>query len=328
MKASQALGDYDSMSIFNIREINMWFNNILVYQYKFKNPVDINLALSKEALKPCPPHARFTYGWLPLIEDAFSHEIAGCALICLGKEERLLPRTVIKHLLQERVQKLESEKGRHLKKTERSQLAEELEFELLPKSFCVRKRWLAMFDTLNQRLIINTSSQQQATQFMALLRKAMPDIQIEPFVYPDNLAHCFTQWLNQPHLLPARFQLASDCLLIALDDEKKRINCKGYELPADEVLSLLTQGLGAVELSLIWNERIQFSLTEKLSFKRLKCLDYLIDEFNEIQQLEEDGQQDDAALTLLCGELRQLINDLLAGLPQNKTINSPQLAIA
>ena len=124
----------------------------------------------------------------------------------------------------------------------------------------------------------------------------------------------FANWITDPASLPANFQLASDCLLYSLDDEKKRFNCKGYELPADEILSLLSQGLAAAEISVIWNERIQLTLTQDLVFKKLKCLDYLIDEFNDVRQLEEDYLQQDAALTLLSGELRSLTNDLLDAL--------------
>jgi recombination associated protein RdgC len=134
----------------------------------------------------------------------------------------------------------------------------------------------------------------------------------------ENLGVRFASWINNPSLLPPSFQLASDCLLFSLDDEKKRFNCKGYELPAEEILSLLSQGLAAAELSIIWNERIQLTLTHELTFKRLKCLDYLIDEFGEVRQLEDEHQQQDAALTLLAGELRGLTKDLLAVLTEEK----------
>ena len=117
-----------------------------------------------------------------------------------------------------------------------------------------------------------------------------------------------------PAALPPMFQLASDCLLISLDDEKKRVNWKGYELPADEILALLSQGLAAAEISIIWNERIQLTLTQDLSFKKIKCLDYLLDEFNDANALDEEALQQDAALNLLAGELRGLTNDLLKAL--------------
>ncbi|MBA2651761.1 MAG: recombination-associated protein RdgC [Tatlockia sp.] len=292
----------------------MWFNNALIYQYELNDPADLNALLATELLKPCPPHARFIYGWLPNFGDELVQEVAGSSLICLGKEERILPRGVIKRLLAERVQAIEVQQGRTIKRSEKAQLAEDLEFELLPKSFCVQKRLTAMLDSLSKRLIINASSSNQAAQLTSLLRKSVPGIHIEPLSANENLALRFAQWLNDPTLLPPSFELASDCLLFALDDEKKRFTCKGYELPAQEILSLLSQGLAAAEISLIWKERIQFTLTHDLVFKRLKSLDYLVDEFAETQQLEEEYQQRDAALTLVSGELRQLIDDLLKGL--------------
>lgn len=292
----------------------MWFNNALIYNYEFKESADLMASMAEEILKPCPPHARFIYGWLPAYADELVQEVAGSSLICLGKEERILPRGVIKRMLDERIQTIETQQGRTIKRAEKAQLAEDLEFELLPKSFCVQKKLFSMLDTMSNRLIINTSSNNQASQLTALLRKSLPGLHLEPITSNENLALRFTQWLTNPELLPPSFQLASDCLLFSLDDEKKRVNCKGYDLPADEILTLLAQGLGVAEISLVWNERIQFTLTQDLTFKRLKSLEYLVDEFNEIQALEEEYLQRDAALTLLCGELRNLINDLLAGL--------------
>lgn len=296
----------------------MWFNNALIYQYELEKSADLPTLLADEALKPCPPHARFIYGWLPVIADQLIHETADCSLICMGKEERILPRGVINRLLAERIQILETQQARTVKRAEKSQMAEDLEFELLPKSFCIQKRMFAILDHTTKQLIINTASNTQASQLIALLRKSVPGIRIEPLQPMENLGVRFASWINNPSLLPSSFQLASDCLLFSLDDEKKRFSCKGYELPAEEILSLLSQGLAAAELSIIWNERIQLTLTHDLIFKRLKCLDYLIDEFGEVRQLEDEHQQQDAALTLLAGELRGLTNDLLTALTDEK----------
>jgi recombination associated protein RdgC len=292
----------------------MWFNNALIYHYEVDKTLELSTQLEEERLKPCPPHARFIFGWSPVWGDEMVQEVAGSALICLGKEERILPRGVINKILAERIKALEDQQGRTLKRAEKAQLAEDLEFELLPKSFCVQKRIPALFDTQSKRLIINTASDTQASQVTSLLRKSVPGLQLEPLFHQGNLAVRFAEWITNPASLPASFQLASDCLLFSLNDEKKRVACKGYELPAEEIITLLSQGLVVAEVSLIWNERIQLTLTQDLTFKRLKTLDYLIDEFNETRQLEEEHLQRDAALTLLCGELRNLTNDLIAGL--------------
>ncbi len=301
----------------------MWFNNALIYHYEFSESLDLKSALEEERLKPCPPHARAIYGWTSVVAEELIQEVSGCTLISLGKEERILPRGVIKRLLAERVQALENQQGRSLKRAEKAQMAEDLEFELLPKSFSVQKEWLGLLDSKGKRLIINSASPTQAAQFTSLLRKTFPSLQLESLSSAENLALVFAQWINNPALIPASFQLASDCLLYSLQDENKRISCKGYELPAEEILTLLAQGLAVAEISLIWNERIQFTLTQELILKRLKSLDYLVDEFNEIQALEDEYQQRDAALTLVSGELGHLTDDLLAAL--KTPVEEPQV---
>lgn len=300
----------------------MWFNNTIIYQYERDEAVDLNAALQEGALKPCPPHARFIYGWLPTFADEMVHEVAGSSLICMGKEERILPRSVINKMLHEKIQLIEMQQGRTVKRAEKTQIAEDLEFELLPKSFCVQKRLSAILDGVSNKLIVNAASATQATQLTSLLRKSVPGLSIEPLALHENLAIRFAEWIQSPGTLPNAFQLASDCLLISLDDEKKRILCRGYELPAEEVLTLLSQGMATAEVSLIWKERIQFTLTHDFVLKKIKSLDFLIDEFAEIKKLDEEYQQQDAALTLLAGELRELTADLLATLAPTSPVKT------
>ncbi|MBN9231976.1 MAG: recombination-associated protein RdgC [Legionella sp.] len=292
----------------------MWFNNVLIYQLTRDDQSELAPALTENVLKPCPPHARFIYGWSPVYSEELLQEVAGSILICMGKEERLLPRGVINKMLAERIQNLEMQQGRQVKRAEKAQMAEDIEFELLPKSFCVQKKLFAILDDSSKRILINASSANQAAQLTSLLRKSVPGLSIEPLMIEDNLALRFAQWIQNPSMLPEQFALASDCVLFSLDNDKKRIHCKGYELPAEEILTLLDQGMVTAEISLIWRERIQFTLTHDFTFKKLKSLDYLIDEFNELKELEEDIEQRDAALTLLTGELRELVNDLLNAL--------------
>lgn len=288
----------------------MWFNNALIYRFEIESIDELRTALTENALKPCPPHARFIYGWLPAVEDQLVFETSQCAMICMGKEERLLPKGVINQHLKERINSLETQRGYAVKRNEKAQMAEELEFELLPKAFCLQKRTQAIIDTVSKRLIINTASLSQANQLLSLLRKSLPGVFIEAMDPSENLALRFTNWITDHTTLPPAFTLASDCLLFSLDNEKKRFNCKGYELPADEILTLLSQGLAAAEVSLIWQDRIQFTITHELILKKLKCLDYLVDEFAEANSLESPEEQNEASLILLSGELRRLWDDL------------------
>lgn len=302
----------------------MWFNNGLVYNFELKNDTNITESLAEDIIKPCPPHAKFTYGWVPAFAEELVYEITGCSLICLGKEERILPRSVVQRALEEKVSKLEQERGFPVKKTEKGQLAEDIEFDLLPKAFCVQKKLYAILDKVNKRLIINTSSPNQATQLISLLKKSIPEISIEPVTTDANLALKFATWIQDPISLPKNFELAANCLLFSEDDEKKQFNCKGYTLPADEIHVLLEKGLLASEISLIWHERIQFTLTQNLILKRLKCLDYLVDELHEANKNDIDNPGIDASLTLLAQELRSLLNNLLPVLTKHEKIELPE----
>ncbi|WP_367607181.1 recombination-associated protein RdgC [Legionella sp. W05-934-2] len=302
----------------------MWFNQLMVFHYELAEEIDFAEALRNDYLKPCPPHARFMYGWLPAYSDELVQDVAGAKLICLGKEERILPRAVIQRELSEKIEQIEVQQNRQVKKQEKAQMMEDIEFDLLPKSFCLQKRLPAIIDTVSHRIYVASSSANQASQLLSLLRKSVPSISIEPFSPQVDMALRFASWISHPETLPANFSLANDCLLFSQSDEKKKINCKGYEMPADEILTLIEQGLAAAEISLTWHDRIQFTLTQDLIVKRLKCLDYLNDDFQEIKQLDEDYQQQDAALTLLSGELRGLVDDLAKSCVQSITLTSEQ----
>ncbi len=64
----------------------MWFNNLLIYHYTLDESSDLNHCLSEERLKPCPPHARFIYGWLPVFAEEMTQQVAGSALLCMVKK--------------------------------------------------------------------------------------------------------------------------------------------------------------------------------------------------------------------------------------------------
>ena len=290
----------------------MWFNHAIAFNIKLDNTLAIHQHLEEAHLKPCPAHARFIYGWLPVQNAQFVHQISGNTLICLGKEERILPRGVIQRLLCEQTEALEAQRGYPVKRAEKNQLAEELEFQLLPKAFCLQKKLPALIDHINQRLIINTSNANQAGQLMTLLRQALPGLVIEPIINLDNIPARLTHWMTQPETLPACFSISHHCVLTDLSDNKRQFNCKGYALPAEEISLLLAQGLSITEMTLNWHDKIEFTITDQLTFKRVRCLDYLVNEFNDTHDIDDDNAQQDAALALLAGEWQALLNDTLS----------------
>lgn len=301
----------------------MWFNNALIYRCEDIDVNELEQALSEQSLKPCPSHSRSNYGWLEGVTGSFAHCAQGFHFITLGKNEKILPASVINQYLSEKISDIELAQDRKVKGREKAQMKEDLEFELLPKAFCITKKLHALYDQSTQRLIVNTSSANQANHLLALLRKTINGIRIEPVSIDTELSLTFTHWVTNPNSLPVHLSLAPNCQLHSPKDENIKLNCKGYELPADEILQLIDQGLVVNELNLLWHERLQFSLNNQFIIKRIKCIDYLLDEVHEINKTEDPIEQFDANLCLLGNELKQMINDIIE-LTQGSNSNNEQ----
>ncbi|WP_193583741.1 recombination-associated protein RdgC, partial [Laribacter hongkongensis] len=74
----------------------------------------------------------------------------------------------------------------------------------------------------------------------------------------------------------------------------------------------LDTGKVVTRLGLVWQERIRFVLTEQLELKRLQFLDALEEQAS--QAGDDAPALFDATATLMLGELRQLVADLIAAL--------------
>ncbi|EOG5361614.1 recombination-associated protein RdgC, partial [Proteus mirabilis] len=109
-----------------------FFKNAIVY--RMTRDIQISAEQLEEALKtlaftPCSSQDMSCSGWVsPLGNhgEMLTHVAGNQILLCLRKEEKILPSTVIKEALQEKIEKLENEQGRKLKKTEKATLKDEV----------------------------------------------------------------------------------------------------------------------------------------------------------------------------------------------------------
>lgn len=298
-----------------VKETHMWFKNVLIYQvHNMPDDKALDSILYEHRIKPCPPHSRYIYGWSEVIGETMLHAGNGYSLFVMAKEERILPNAVITQHLDEKVQSIEATEARTIRRSERNQLKEELEFTLLPQSFSILKKTWAYYDKKRQYLIVNTSSLTMGEQFTALLRKSIKEIEILPIALDVDMSGKLTQCIHQPHTLPKHFDLGDKVLLHSPDDDKKRFNCKGYELPAEEVDDLLKRGLKAIELSFSFNDRIDFTLTHQLIIKNIKCHDLLLEELKETQKMETREEEFDASFAILTHEIDQLVEEIFVSL--------------
>ena len=100
----------------------IWFKNILVYRFSkpFEiNPEAIEKSLNEFRFTPCSSQDQQKVGWQSALgkhSELLSHLVDDNILICAHKEEKMLPTSVVKDALNDKVEILEKEQGRRLKK--------------------------------------------------------------------------------------------------------------------------------------------------------------------------------------------------------------------
>jgi len=311
----------------------MWFNNLVVYQLNTpfeKNADELEQGLEEFRLKPCPPHARQSQGFVAPIDEEKGrvHSLYGCHLLVAAKEVRLLPSSIIQAVLEEKNNAFELNHNRPMRRAEILQLKEEIEFDLLPKAFSVQKKDWFYIDTNKQWLFINSANPNKASEVITLLTKALGSLDAAPLMPDSDLSTLFARWLHEPTSLPEGLMLAKICVLVTSGEDKSQYTCKDIEENIEELTTLLAQGYTVSSIELIWQERIQFILTNNFLLKRLKCLDYLDDAFKDNGKLDNDQEQFDANFSLLTGELRDLIQFLMDTCRKKETVMVPEEACA
>ena len=120
----------------------MWFKNLQLY--RFTKPFELDAATLGEQLQqqefvPCGSQDMTRSGWTPPLGrhgSEFVHATNGYQMICLKRQDKLLPAGVINEELEEKALEIESREARQLARKERRALRDEVYFSLLPKSLC------------------------------------------------------------------------------------------------------------------------------------------------------------------------------------------------
>ncbi len=294
----------------------MWFRNLQIFRLTSEwayTTDSLSQALHKGLFHGCGATERVARGWVPPRgEDGeLVFSVAHQQLIALGVEQKLLPAAVVRQYAQAKLTEIEAAQGYKPGRKQRRDVTDQLEIELLPRAFVKRGLTYVWIDPVNRWLLVDASSSTRADEVMEHLKLSLGELPITLVKTQLAAASAMTQWLAAGHA-PGSFSIDRDCELCAAAEERAAVRYVRHNLDSDEVRSHIAAGKAATRLALTWNDRISFVLTEQLQVKRVAFLDLLKEDAE--RQNENADDLFAANFTLMCGELAQLLGDLLEAL--------------
>ncbi|CNF17155.1 DNA recombination-dependent growth factor C [Yersinia rohdei] len=299
------------MALFNLK-------NLLIYRLNREvifNTEELEKQLSVFKYMPCGSQDLAKSGWVSPLgkhSDSLTHSVNGQILVTVLNESKILPPEVVRKELQERLDKLEGEQHRKFKKTEKDSLKDEVLHTLIPRAFSKFNKTQIWIDTKTNLIIVDASSAKKAEDALSLMRKSLGSLPVTPFYMDTPIELTITEWVRSGNL-PAGFTLQDEAELTAILEDGGIIRCKKQDLIGDEIATNIEAGKLVTKLSLDWQERITFILSEDNSIKRIKFSDILLEQNDDIDR-EDLAQRFDAEFLLLTGELSALIKDLTIAL--------------
>lgn len=289
------------------------FKNLTIYRISESWQAELEQleeALSKQQFEECAPTQERSVGWIPPRGEehgAMVESVNGQWVMHQLFEAKILPGDVLKRAVQEKISQIEAREGRKPGKKEKQEIKDECRYDLLPKAFTKRGGLWVWIDPKAKMLVLDTSSQSSADEVVTMLVEASPGFAVSLIDTQTSPQAAMANWLHT-HDAPAGFSIERECELKSSDESKAVVRYNRHSLDIDEIREHINQGKMPTKLSMTWEDRVSFILTDGLQLKKVTLLDVAM----------EDQAQDDAGfdadIAIVTGEFSQLIPDVIEAL--------------
>jgi recombination associated protein RdgC len=299
---------------FRAAPSTMWFRNLQIYSliedFTLK-PEDLESALGGKRFKPCAGLDTYRLGWAPPAGQESTqlvHAAAGRLMICLQREDRLLPAAVVREEVEERAAQRARREGRPVGRKERRQLRDDVVVDLIPRAFTRSRYRHAYIDPSLGALIIDSGTARQAEELLSFLRDTLGSLRATPLDVARAPAKVLTRWLERRP--PRGFALGDECELREPVDNGAVIRGRRVDLAGGDLRDQLDAGLLASRIAISWHDRLSCVVGEDLGVRRLRFTDVVLDEAADTAA-EDPIARFDADFVLMSNELTGFVPGLI-----------------
>lgn len=263
--------------------------------------------LAKRLFHPCQPLEMNSRGWVEAVPGGHSlvHAVAGCFLIRLQVESKILPPSVVRDFVNERVAEIEQNEMRTVRRRERQQITEEVTFDLMPRAFTRTASTQILIDTVNHWLVVDASSWSKAEEATEFLRETLGSLPIAPPATIESPQATMTQWLLGEQ--PADIEVGDTAVLEDPTTEGGLVTLKRQDLFSPESLAHLKVGKRVRRLAVTWANRIECVLDADYAIRGFR--------FTDTAMAPVDATEYDTAAERMSAEMALMVGELRAFLP-------------
>lgn len=297
----------------------MWFKNLLPYRLTQDVPFDVSAlepALASKPARACASQEVVTYGFIPPFgkgeEAPLIHQSGEFLLVAARKEERILPGSVVRDAVKEKVEEIEAAQQRKVYKKERDQIKDEVIQAFLPRAFIRRSVTYAAIAPKLGLVVVNSASHKKAEDLLSTLREVMGSLPIRPVTVKCAISATLTDWLKTQKAAND-FYILDNCELSDTHEDGGSVRCKRQDLTSDEIANHLATGKVVTTLNLAWQDKLSFVLDDKLVIKGLR-FESLLEDQAEADGGDEAMGQFDASFTLMMLTLKDFLPKLFGAL--------------
>jgi recombination associated protein RdgC len=292
----------------------MFFKNAQVYRLPSNYDMTaerLSELLVAQAFRPATSAELTTSGWVsPTKDGGLVHSVNKQYLIALQTEKKLLPASVINQVAKSKALEIEEQQGFPPGRKAMKELKERVADELLPRAFSIITVVRTWIDPVNGWMVVDAASPSKADDVIKMLLKAVDGMPLESLRVQRSPVAVMTGWLEADEA-PHGFTIDQDTELRATGESRAAVRYVKHTLEPDDIRRHIAAGKQCTRLSMTWQDKISFVLTESLAIKSIKPLDVIREGEAAVR---DDVERFDSDMTLMTAELAALLGDLVCEL--------------